>query len=283
MEPRSWPPSIPSDDRGFLLGDALFETIPVHAGRPFRLERHLARLRDGARAVGIVVPDDLEERIGDALSATAGGTGGLRITLSRGSGGGLHPAAAAVPRVVIGLRGMPSPWPRPGLSAALYGRIAEQALTAGLKGAMYLERIQALRRAHAEGCHEALLRNSRDQVVEGSASNLFAVVGPCLVAPGSPEGALPGVTREAVIEIARASGLPVEERGLTVEEVEHASEVMLSSALRGLVPVVRVGGSPVGEGRPGPTFERLADELARLVARETGGPETDGLPDQPSP
>lgn len=270
MKTASLPPSIPTDDRGLLLGDGLFETVRLYRGRPFRLERHLSRLERGAAEVGILVPVELGTRVGEAIALCGEEDAALRITLTRGPGEGLAPPEAAQSRLVIGLRrlGERTPAPGHGLRALLRGRVEERSLVATLKAIGYLERIQALRLARRDGADEALLRNSRDRVVEGSASNLFAVAGSKLFAPGSAEGALPGITREALLENTSGIGLSVVESGPTEAELADASEVMLSSSVRGLVPVVEVEGRPVGEGEPGPVWRTLSDRLAATVARE---------------
>lgn len=266
------PPSIPTDDRGLLLGDGLFETVRLYCGRPFRLERHLARLERGASTVGIEVPADLRTRVADAVESFGEEEGALRITLTRGPGDGLSPPAEPRSRLILGLRRL-----RPaaegfddGLRALVRGRVDERSLVATLKTIGYLERIQALRVARLEGADEALLSNSAGRIVEGSASNLFAMYESSLFAPGPDEGALPGITREALLEIAATMGLAVVERGLAPRELRAADEVMLSSSLRGVVPVVEIEGMRVALGRPGPTWRAFVEGFSKKVANELG-------------
>jgi len=267
------PPSAPGNDRGLLLGDGLFETIRVYRGRPFRLDRHLARLRHGAGVVGIRVPRDLEDRIGVALAELDGSGGFLRITLTRGTGRGLRPSPGAEPRVYLAV-GPQTPGgasAEEGLRAVIRGRLDERSLVAGLKSLGFLERIQALRLAEAAGAEEALLRNGSDQLVEASASNLLAVRDGTLIAPGPESGALAGITREVLLEAAVSRGWRVEERGLREEELSLVSEVLLSSSLREVVPVVAVEGRRVGHGRPGPFFRALSLAFREVVRSETAG------------
>jgi branched-chain amino acid aminotransferase len=266
----STPQTIPADDRGLLLGDGLFETVRLYRGRPFRLERHLARLASGASTVGIPVPPELGARVAEAVASYAGEDAALRITLTRGPGDGLAPPPAARSRLIVGVRrlGGAREGPGRGFRALIRGRLEERSLVATLKATGYLERIQALRLAHGEGADEALITNSRGHVVEGSSSNLFALRDSTLFAPGPDEGALPGITREVVLEAARAMDLPVVERGLGPAELGEASEVMLSSTVRGIVPVVEIEGRRVGTGEPGPTWRALAEALSDTVTRE---------------
>ncbi len=265
--PRSAPSS---EDRGFLLGDGLFETIRLYGGRPFRLEAHLARLERSAELVGIPFPTQLEARVAEAIGEWGGGEGALRITLTRGEGAGLVPAEGGEPTLVIRAREWsPEPrWYETGIGAACAGRVDERALTAGLKMTGYLERIQALRMAEKAGCEEALIRNTRGLVVEGSASNVFALVTGVVIAPGPPDGALPGITREVVLELLGKRGIQVEERGIAPEELAAAEEVILTSSLRELVPVVQIEGGKVGGGRPGPLFRELLEGYRGVVVEE---------------
>jgi branched-chain amino acid aminotransferase len=276
------PPIIPSDDRGLLLGDGLFETVRLYRGRPFRLEAHLLRLEEGAGRVGIPVPDDLRARVSTALDGWGETDGALRITLTRGAGKGpagatgLHGDGGGTPTLVVQVREWrPDPrWYSEGLRARLAGRVTAGALTAGIKSLAYLERIQALRVAREQGADEALLRNGADGVVGGSASNILAVVGGTLLAPGVGEGALPGITREVVMGTLRERGFEVDETAIAPEDLAGASEILLTSSLRGVVPVVEVGGDRIGSGRPGRIFRTASLGLWDRVRAEVGiGPE----------
>lgn len=267
------PPDVPADDRGFLLGDGLFETVRLYRGRPFRLDAHLDRLIRGASQIGIELPPGYRRRVLDAVQAWHDRDAALRITLTRGRGSGLAPAHEVVGRIHIAVRS----WKddpellASGLRARILGRIDERSLVATLKALGYLERIQALRLARREGADEALLRNVSNRVVEGSASNLFAFDRGRLVAPGAADGALPGITREVVLEVARELGIEVDERGIETVELARSSDVFLSSSVRGLVPVVQLEGAPVGSGRPGAVFDALRRGFDRVVQTEIDG------------
>jgi branched-chain amino acid aminotransferase len=263
---------VPADDRGFLLGDGLFETVRLYRGRPFRLEAHLRRMEEGARRVGIPVPGDLRERAARAVEQWGERDGGLRITLTRAGGAGLAPDDAARPFLAIQVRPLrPDPRSRnEGLSAHVVGAVARDALTAGLKALGYLERIQALRVARERGGDEALLTDGSGRLVDGSASNLLVVDGRTLLAPGPGEGALAGITRAAVLGVLARDGFRVEERGVPRSALGDAAEVFLTSSLREVAPVVSVDGRPIGDGRPGPVFRRALAALGDVVADELG-------------
>lgn len=264
-------------DRGFLLGDGLFETIRLYGDAPFRLDAHLDRLRAGAARVGIAIPRDLDERLSAALDAwrarrgAGDRNGALRLTLTRGIGEGVLPDEDGRPTLVITTaRYMPDrELPVRGLTALLRGRVDERALTAGLKGIGYLERIVALREARAGGAREALLVNSRGRVVEGSASNLFAVRNGVLHTPSVAEGALPGVTRDLVLDLAEARGVHVVEGAMPPDELVRADEIFLTSSLRELAPVVKVEGETIGAGVPGRLVKALQRDFDRVVRKSS--------------
>jgi branched-chain amino acid aminotransferase len=131
--------------------------------------------------------------------------------------------------------------------------------------------VMALAEARRAGGDEALVLNTRGRVVGGSASNLFLVSGETLLTPSPADGALPGITREAVIEIAAAEGIPVREEAPAPDELARAGEIFLTSSLRGLAPVVSVAEEAIGEGEPGAVFRRMEAAFRRLVAAECGG------------
>jgi branched-chain amino acid aminotransferase len=272
-------PSRLSADRGFLLGDGLFETVRLYRGFPFRLEDHLRRMQTAAARVRIPWPDTVEARVDRELElgrdryGTTLEDGVLRITLTRGAGSGLHPPdPPGDPTLHLQVR----PYRREpelarrGVEARVLGEVAEGALTAGMKVIGYLERIVALLEARALGADEALLRNGVGRVVSGSASNLFVVRGGGLGTPSVADGALPGITRGVILELAESMGLPVDQNAPGVSELMQAEEVFLTSSLRELVPVVRLEGAPVGAGRPGPVFRALAETFRTRVKEELG-------------
>lgn len=266
------PRVVPADDRGFLLGDGLFETVRLYEGRPFRLEAHLRRLEGGADRLGMPLPGDLADRVGASIEAWDGTDGALRITCTSGTGAGLERPRDEPSRIAVQIRpwrASPEWWSR-GLRAHTAGTVSAGALTSGLKCLGYVERIQALAVARDRGGDEAILRNEHGELVEGSASNLLTVEKETIVAPGPAQGALPGITRGIVLEILKEAGYRVEERGVLPGSVGRADEVLLTSSLREVVPVVALDEAPVGSGRPGPVFRTAIEGLRALVAAELG-------------
>lgn len=265
------PPAISPRDRGLTLGFGVFETVRLYRGRPFRLERHLERLREGAGVLGIGVPPALEEWLDESIGRVGDLDARLRITLTGGEGEGRERSVG--PAVVVDI----SPWaPEPGwyqdgiTAGAISAPQAAQRLTAGAKTTSRAETVVAAREAREAGFHEGLWRDEEGRWVEGTASNLFVVDGGTVQTPPLRSGCLAGVTREAVLEVAEAEGIAVvADRPLEVGVFDHADEAFISSSLRELLPVVKVNGAEIGGGRPGPVWRRLWKGYRRLVEVET--------------
>lgn len=269
-------PHVSVFDRGFTLADGLFETVRVYAGVPFRLQRHLARLGEGAGVLGIPVPHAIGEMVERAVGvARAAGElqVALRITLTRGVGPpGVAPPRDAAPTIVIALqelRARAVPLLESGIAARVaQARRNEHAASSGLKTLAYTEGVLALAAAHAAGADDAIFLDTAGHVSEATASNVFVRRGAALLTPPASCGALPGITREAVLELAPQIGLAPEERPVTPAELLDADEVMLTSSLREIAPVVRIDGRAVGGGAVGDAARRLAAAYAAQVARE---------------
>jgi len=270
------PPHVAADNRGLLLGDGLFETLRLYGGRPFRLERHLERLAVGAERLGIQVPPDLQVRVDVALARWGREDGALRVTLTRGGGGGMVPPDPSEPSLLISISPIPDFRPPGagdtmiGLAARTFGRIDERSLTSGLKLIGYGERIHALRLAREQGADEALLRNSGGRIVEASAANLVGVRDGQVLSPGVAHGALPGITREVILEVAKLRGMSVVEKGFDAADLQTLDELFATSSIRELAPIVSVDGLPVGSGAPGPETRAFAREFRRVTAEEGG-------------
>ena len=270
--------SVSVHDRGVTLADGVFETMHVRRGTPFRLDRHLARLRRGLVALEIPDPPALDDWLRGAVNsesaqAVSEGDVSLRVTVTRGVGpSGVGVPAVVHPTVIVTLSAMPvfaSSTYDKGLAVHVAsGRRNERSTTAGLKTLAYTDAIAGLLEARRAGADEALFLDTEDHCSEASASNLFVWTGSLLLTPPISCGVLPGVTREAVLELAQVQGLDTVERAFGLEELRAGAEAFLTSSLRGLAPVVRVGADSIGRGTPGPITTRLATEYRALVDRE---------------
>jgi len=250
-------------DRGLTLGDGLYETIAVRAGRAARLEAHLARLRDGAAEIGIAVAPserELAAALAEVIEANGIDEGVLRLTLTRGPGPrGLAPPVPAQPSLVIAgwarEPGLGSGAPATAIVATVTRRNAHSPL-ARIKSTNCLDNVLAHREARSRGADDALLLNGAGNIAEATVANLFAVIKGDLVTPPVPDGALPGVMRADVVrELAAA------ERTVTPRDLAGAAEAFLTNSL-GIRPLVAVDGAAVGDGAPGPAFGK-AREIVR--------------------
>lgn len=262
-------------DRGLLLADGVFETMRVHGGTVFRLDRHLARLAGALDALDIAPVPEARDVVLGAVDDAGASDAAVRLTVTRGAGGGVAPPARpSRPTVVVAVQPLPDFPPRlyaEGLTAHVAsGRRNERAMTAGLKTLAYTDAVMAMIEARRAGADEALFLDTDGHCSEATASNLFAVVGGALLTPPLTCGALPGVTRAGVLELADSFGIAVAERAFGLDELLAADEALLTSSLRELAPLVRVEGQPIGPGVPGPVTRALADAFAALVRREAG-------------
>ena len=254
-------------DRGFLFADGVYEVIPVNRGRPFRLGAHLRRLDDSLRGIRMANPHTDAEWLGivSRLVAEAAAPELLvYLQVTRGAEFGrnhLFPKDAA-PTVFA----FASPYPQPS------GELLERGLSAvtledirwdrcDIKSVALLGNVLLRQEAADRGADEALLTRG-GLLLEGSSSTVFLCVGGRLVTPPNSHQILPGTTRDAVLELAN-DWLPSEVCALEARELHSADEVWIASAGRGVLPVTRVDGAPVGDGRPGPLWKEMYSRLQR--------------------
>jgi D-alanine transaminase len=254
-------------DRGFLFADGVYEVVPVHRGRPFRLREHLKRLDDSLRSIRMANPLDHAAwtAVLDGLAAAAGEPELLiYLQVTRGAEPGRNHLIPA--DVKPTLFAFASPYPRP--SAATL----EQGLRAvtledirwdrcDIKSIALLGNVLLRQEAADRGADEALL--TRDGLLlEGSSSSVFLCVGGTLVTPPNSHRILPGTSRDALLELAEG-WLPCEIADVEARDIASCEEVWIASAGRGVLPVTMVDGEPVGSGRPGPLWSEMYARLQR--------------------
>lgn len=270
---------VPVTDRGFLLGDGVFDTVRTCGGRPFLLGDHLDRLRRSCGALAMPTPWSDADLVGVVEALLRGWPADreavLRVVVTRGDGGhGLALPEPQVPRLLALCRPLPR-WPERartegiGLARPRESRWKDTAVPAHVKSSNYLAGVLALADAQQRGAAEALLRAPDGTWAEATTSNLFVVRDGRLHTPGI-EHVLPGITRRLAIAATRADGLEVHEGPVDDETLRAADEVFITSSVKEVVPVVRLDEAAVGDGRPGPTTRRVIHLFAAAVQRIQG-------------
>ena len=271
---------VPVCDRGLLFGDGIFESMRAVRGRVFRLDRHLARLRRSAAAIGLALPDrlaDLGRDVAELLRANGLSDARVRLTVTRGPGRPgdylFAPGPPTVPMIAAPFRGLDPALHERGVALVVSRRrqVPPESIDPSIKSISRLGSVLARREADDGGAFEAVLLDLHGHLTEGTASNLFLVEGGRLRTPPVPEGGLPGVTREAVLELARLEGIDAAEERLPAARLHAAHEVLLTNASWEVLPAVSVDGKPVGGGKPGPVARTLLARYRDLLRRECGG------------
>jgi branched-chain amino acid aminotransferase len=265
-------------DRGLTLGDGLFETLRVYAGRLFRLDAHLARLAAGAGVIDLALPAGLDVAVRELVAANGWREAMVRLTVTRGAAvpgrGGLLPDPDLPPTVLITGRSLagappyPAAWYAGGIGLATGGPPRnEHSPLSRCKTLQYLDQVLARQAAARRGAEEGLQQNTAGAVAGASVANLFVVRAGQVRTPSLASGCLPGVTRAVVLTLARARGLVAREETLSPAEVREAEEVFLTNTLMEVLPVTRLDGAPVGAGRPGPVTRALAVDFRALCGQ----------------
>ncbi|TMJ11951.1 MAG: branched-chain-amino-acid transaminase [Bacillati bacterium ANGP1] len=264
-------------DHGYLYGDGIFEGIRAYNGRIFRLDRHLDRLYDSARYLMLEIPlskPEMSAAIVETVRRCGLRDAYIRPVISRGVGDlGLDPRKCKVPTVVIivdTIQLYPKEAYERGLRAvtAAVRKVRPDAVSVQAKTLNYLNSILARLEANRAGVEEALMLQGDGYVCECSADNIFLVRGGEVWTPPAHLGILQGVTREAVMELARRQGLPMLERVFTLYDVYTADECFLTGTGAEVGPVVEVDSRRIAAGTPGPITQRLIAAFRDLVMRE---------------
>jgi branched-chain amino acid aminotransferase len=259
-------------DHGLLYGDGVFEGIRSYDGKVFRLEKHVRRLFDSANGIRLAIPMTRREMC-DAVVGTLQANGMkdayIRAVVTRGEGTlGLDPNRCSHPNVFI-ITDRISLYPpelyENGLDiiTAATMRNHPNAVNPRLKSLNYLNNILAKIEAIDAGTLEAVMLNHLGYVAECTGDNLFIVRDGRLFTPPIAAGILEGITRDEIIDIARAAGTEVREEDLTRQDLYVADECFLTGTAAEVVPVVRIDKRTVGTGKPGPVTKRLAEEFHR--------------------
>lgn len=263
-------------DHGLLYGDGVFEGIRAYHGRVFKLREHIERLYWSAQAILLSIPMTQEEMIRAVVETCRANDcrdGYIRLVVTRGVGTlGLNPNRCAKPSVII-IAGKIQLYPQElyeqGMTTVTVPttRNLVNSVNPAIKSLNYLNNILAKIEANNAGVEEALMLNHEGYVAECTGDNLFIVRRGQLLTPPLAAGALYGITRNTVIELARESGLPVAEPNLTRYDLYIADECFLTGTAAEIIPVTRIDGRVIGTGKPGPITRGLIEKYHELTKR----------------
>lgn len=263
-------------DHCLLYGDGVFEGIRAYGGAIFREDEHVKRLYDSASAVMIEIPmtpDEFKKAMYDTMAANKLSDAYIRAIVTRGVGDlGLDPRKCPKPTVIIiaaSIELYPNEFYRKGLDiiTASTRRTMNDALSPRVKSCNYLNNIMAKIEGIRAGCIEALMLNAKGEVAECTGDNIFILGDGVLKTPPPEAGILLGITRNAVIEIARETGIAVQETVLTRHDLYVADECFLTGTAAEVIGVVSIDGRIVGDGKPGPTTQKLLKKFRELTRK----------------
>ncbi len=271
---------LPLTDHGLLYGDGVFEGIRFYNRRAFRLHAHLQRLAGSARALMLDLPyspEAMTSAVDEVIQGFDEADGYIRLVVTRGSGSlGLDPTRCQAPNLFLIADRMALADERQrrhgiALITASTRRPGPTVLDPRIKSLNYLNNILAKLEARHAGADEALLLNERGYVAEGTAENIFIARDGSLLTPPTSDGALDGITRGILLELARQQGIQVREASLTPYDVHTADECFLCGTGAELIPVREVDGRTLPHC-PGPVVTGLQQAFGRLIESETATP-----------
>lgn len=268
-------------DHGLLYGDGVFEGIRAYNGRVFRLAEHIDRLWDSAKAIALCIPmtkSEMEKIVLETLKINKLDDAYIRLVISRGTGDlGLDPAKCPKPTIFV-ITDKISLYPEElytnGLEVITVStrRMTPDTLSPNVKSLNYLNNIMAKLEAKRAGVLEAIMLNKEGYVAECTGDNIFVVKNGVVTTPPAYAGALKGVTRNAAIELIRNKlKIEVNEDLLTTYDLYCADECYLTGTAAEIIPVVKIDGRIIGDGKPGKITAKLLKEFRNLT-RTTGVP-----------
>ena len=264
-------------DHGLLYGDGVFEGIRAYHRRIFRLEAHLDRLYASAHALALTVPLSraaMAEAVKETVRRNRRDDVYIRLVVTRGVGElGIDPLSCPTPSVIIicnDVRVYPRELYAGGIKVMTSAtrQVSHEAVDPRIKSLNYLKNILAKIDAQQDGAHEAIMLYAQGFIAECTADNLFVVRNGQLLTPSPQDGALEGITRGVILELAGEARLPAAEAHLTRYDLYTADEAFVTGTGAELMPVTSADGRPGADGAPGPITKRLTDAFHALVRNE---------------
>jgi branched-chain amino acid aminotransferase len=267
-------------DHGLLYGDGVFEGIRFYNNRVFRMEAHMDRLWESARSICLEIPisrEEMNEALLETIRRNGLRDGYIRLLVTRGVGNlGLNPTQCKRPSIIIiaaTIALYSEEMYQNGLTVVTVAtrRMGPATLNPAIKSLNYLNNVLARIEANLSNADEALMLNDAGNIAECTADNVFIVKGGEIMTPPITAGALRGITRSVVFDIASELGLRISEPNITRHDLYIADEAFLTGTAAEVVPMVKVDGRLIGDGKPGPITKR-AIERFRQLTRESGTP-----------
>ncbi len=264
-------------DHGLLYGDGIFEGIRLYDGCIFKLDAHLERLENSAKAIMLPMPwsrDDLSNAVRETCRANGLRDGYIRLVVTRGEGSlGLSIKNCDSPQLIIiadTIQLYPTEFYENGLKIITVPtrRCNPAALPPTVKSLNYLNNILAKIEAQHLGYHEAIMLNDQGYVAECTGDNVFVISKGELITPSASAGALKGITRDTVLEIATTLGVPAREANLTRYDVWVADELFLTGTAAEIIPIVEVDARTIGDGKPGAITGRFLEQFKKIVTKD---------------
>lgn len=259
-------------DRGFLYGDAVFETVRLYGGRPFLWRRHRKRLQHSLDRLGLPHPENrLEDAIAELSDACALTDAAVRITVTRGVGEGLIPPNDLSPTLLVTARTIPEELVDQRRTGVPVIRLpfgnGGQSVVTGHKTTSYAAAVQGRMAAARTGAYEAIYVEADGRISEATTSNVFAIFGRTLHTPPLEAGCLPGITRQIVLELAKKAELRIREVPIEADRLDRASEIFLTGSVIEILPVASLDGKTLRKIAPGPITTQLSRGYRQRVQR----------------
>lgn len=260
---------VPALDRGFLLGDAVYEVLRIYRGQPWMLDEHFQRLAHSLDAIRIAGVDlkRLKSRLFETIAAGKYQEAITYIQITRGAAPRKHAfPAAAIPLEFLYVQEFKDPYVEMRQSGASV--ITQPDIRwdrCDIKSTNLLGNVLAMQAATEANCVEALLYLADGTLTEGAHTSFFGVMDGVLLTRPTSCAILPGITRALVLRLAERAGVPVREQALKRSELDQVSELFLTGTTSEVLPIVRVDGKQIGNGRPGPVSLRLRQEFITAV------------------
>ena len=262
-------------DHGLLFGDSVYETLRTYSGKPFLFSRHFARIEHSARAIALKLPWSESKTLEEIHRTLLHGECRIRLVVTRGVGDlqpDIETCIAPTPIIiVVPLVMLPERIYREGVDVVI-SSVRRNTSLADIKTGSLVHQVLARHEAKAKHAFEAILLTADEKLSDGITSNIYMIRGRELLTPGRDAGIIEGITRGVVLDLAAGMGLKVVEGLFDVADVDHADEMFLTSSTREVVPIARIDGKAVGNGKPGPvTLQLLAAYRAateRLAAED---------------